>query len=96
MKPLFLAALALTVACTSGTPKDYQDLCSSDADCSESLSCETVVDIYYSMYDTADPLTWEACTMACETDSDCPVNTIGCGDSTDVCLKGICNPPNCV
>jgi len=95
MKPTLFLICGLLFAC-GGPPKSYHEACESDAECSGELSCETLVDIYYSMYDTGENrLTWEACSMACETDADCPDSDPSC-DGPDTCLDGICNPPNCV
>jgi hypothetical protein len=98
MKPTIMIIGLLMVAC-GGVPESYDEACESDADCAGELSCETLEkgSIYYS-FDTGEEEwvndTYEACSMACTTDADCPDRGTIC-EGPDDCLDGICNPGSC-
>jgi hypothetical protein len=78
-------------------PGTYLESCTDGADCSGDQVCETVYDPMLHFYGDEDTATegyeYQACTLECETDEDCP-ESIYC-DGHDICYEGLCMEPNC-
>ena len=78
-------------------PGTYLESCSTSEDCSRGQSCEIVYDSMLHFYGDEDTgaagFEYEACTLECEVDEDCPESIYCAGH--DICYEGLCMEPNC-